>query len=278
MSSPTYDPVLRFLSLRNKRCCPASYRRVREAVLIFRAVVITAGVALLVSASPCQQQSPPDGAQANDTTNVVPHSDKHVLWIIPNFRTSPTPAIYKPISPGEKFKIARLDSFDRGTILLAAAFAGESQLNNDNRAFGQGVEGYAQYFGAAYADFVIGNYMTEGIFPTILHQDPRYFRRGKGRGLTRLGYSMGQIFWTHQDSGRTNFNFSEVMGNSTAVAISEIYYKNNRTAHDAVSALGVQLGVDMATNILKEFWPDFEHKYRRKHADEADAATSKSTH
>jgi hypothetical protein len=91
----------------------------------------------------------------------------------------------------------------------------------------------------------------------------------------RLGYSTGQIFWTHQDSGRTNFNFSEVVGNSTAVAISNIYYKDDRTAHDAVSSLGVQLGVDMATNILKEFWPDFDHKIRRKHSDDADAASHK---
>jgi hypothetical protein len=235
--------------------------------------VIAAGLALLASVSPCQQD-PPNGAQATET-NPIPHSDKHIFGVIPNFRTSPTLDRYEPISPGEKFKIARLDSFDRGTVLLAAAFAGQSQLSNDNRAFGQGVRGYAQYFGAAYADFVIGNYMSEGIFPTILHQDPRYFRRGKGRGFARLGYSMGQIFWTHQDSGRTNFNFSEVVGNSTAVAISNIYYKDGRTAHDAVSSLGVQLGVDMATNILKEFWPDFDHKLRRKHSDDADAASHK---
>jgi len=182
---------------------------------------------------------------------------------------------YKPIPPGEKFKIARQDSFDRGTVLLAAAFAGESQLSNSNRAFGQGVEGYAQYFGGAYADFVVGNYMTEAIFPTILHQDPRYFRRGTGSGLSRLGYSMSQIFWTHQDSGRTNFNFSEVVGNSTAVAISNIYYKNERTAGDAVSSLVIQLGVDMATNVLKEFWPDFDRKFRRKHSNDADSANQK---
>jgi hypothetical protein len=230
-------------------------------------------MAVSVSLSPCQQD-PPVGSKANET-NVVPHSDKHILGIIPNFRTSPTPDTYAPIPPGEKFRIARLDSFDRGTFLLAAAFAGESQLSNDNRAFGQGVQGYAQYLGAAYADFVIGNYMTEAIFPTMLHQDPRYFRRAKGSGLSRLGYSIGQIFWTHQDSGRTNFNFSEILGNSTAVAISNIYYKDDRTAHDAVSSLELQVGVDMATNIMKEFWPDFDHKFRRKHSDEADAASHK---
>jgi len=234
--------------------------------VIFRSLTIAAGMTVFVSVCACQQ---------DPVTNAVPHADKHILGIIPNFRTSEMPNPYQPISAREKFKIARQDSFDRGTFLLAAAFAGESQLNNDNRAFGQGVKGYSQYLGAAYADFVIGDYMTEGIFPTILHQDPRYFRRGTGRGMTRLGYSMGQIFWTHQDSGRGNFNFSEVFGNATAVAISDAYYKDNRTAHQGVSSLGVQLGVDMATNILKEFWPDFDRKFRRKHSDDADAASHK---
>jgi len=241
--------------------------------LTIRSLVIAACIAASVSVSPCQQD-PPVASEANDT-NVVSHSDKHILGIIPNFRTSPTQDTYAPISPSEKFRIARLDSFDRGTFLLAAAFAGESQLSNDNRAFGQGVQGYAQYLGAAYADFVVGNYMTEAILPTMLHQDPRYFRRGKGSGLSRLGYSMGQIFWTHQDSGRANFNFSEILGSSAAVAISNIYYKDDRTTHDAVSSLALQVGVDMATNIMKEFWPDFDHKFRRKHSDEADTASHK---
>jgi hypothetical protein len=75
----------------------------------------------------------------------------------------------------------------------------------------------------------------------------------------------GQIFLTHGDSGHTQFNFSEVIGNSTAIAISTAYYSDNRTASDAVSKLGIQLGVDMGSNVLKEFWPDFERRLSRKH-------------
>jgi hypothetical protein len=111
---------------------------------------------------------------------------------------------------------------------------------------------------------VIGDFMTEAIFPSLLHQDPRYFRRSSGSGWSRLGYAAGQIFWTHTDSGGTGFNYSEVLGNSTAVAISNAYYQDNRTASDAVSKLGMQLGVDMASNILKEFWPDVTRKFSRK--------------
>ena len=143
-------------------------------------------------------------------------------------------------------------------------FGGVGQLSNSNPSFGQGAAGYGRYFGTAYADFVIGDYMTEGVFPSILHQDPRYFRKGCC-GASRLGYAMGQIFWTHNDSGKGQFNYSEILGNSTAVAIGNAYYADNRTAPNAVSKLSSQLAVDMTSNILKEFWPEISRKFSRKH-------------
>lgn len=191
--------------------------------------------------------------------------DKRIFWIIPNFRTSPLLAEYTPLTPARKFNIAQQDTFDRGTVALAAIVAGEAQLTDADRSFGQGVQGYAHYFGTTYADFAIGNYMTEGVFPTIFHQDPRYFRRGTGSKFSRLAYSAGQTFLTHGDSGRTQFNFSEIAGNSAAVAISMAYYPDNRTVGDAVSKLSVQIGTDMASNLLKEFGPDIMHKFSRKY-------------
>jgi hypothetical protein len=206
-------------------------------------------------------QSPADPTPASPSE---PAPSKRIFGIIPNYRTYPLLKDYKPITAKAKWRIAVDDSFDRGTVALAAAFAGEGQLSNSNRSFGQGMAGYGRYFGTAYADFVIGDFMTEAIYPTMLHQDPRYFRRGTGSGISRLGYAMSQIFWTHSDSGRMQFNFSEVLGNSTAVAISNAYYADNRTAGSAVGKLSIQLSVDMAGNILKEFWPDLNRKFQHK--------------
>lgn len=204
-----------------------------------------------------------------DPTEDAP-GGKRIFGIIPNFRSSPSLKNYKPLTARQKFNIASLDSFDRGTIALAAAFAGEGQLTNADKTFSQGVKGYAHYFVTSYADFVIGDYMTEAIFPTILHQDPRYFRRGKGSGVGRLGYAVAQIFWTHNDSGTTSFNYSEVLGNSAAVAISQTYYPENRSVSNGISKLGTQLAVDMASNVLKEFWPDIERSFKgRKHHDDS---------
>ncbi len=190
---------------------------------------------------------------------------KRIFGIVPNYRTSPCLQNYKPLTTKEKFKIASQDSFDRGTFVLAAAFAGEAQLTNSNQAFGQGTAGYARYLGTSYADFVIGDYMTEAILPSVLHQDPRYFRKSVGSSWSRFGYACEQVFVTHNDSGKAAFNASEIAGNSAAVAISTAYYANNRDAQDASVKLMTQLGVDMAANILKEFWPDLNRKFSRRH-------------
>ena len=190
---------------------------------------------------------------------------KRVFGIVPNYRTSPGLVDFEPLSRGEKFKIASQDALDRGTFVLAGFFAGEGQLTNANRSFGQGVAGYGRYYGTAFADFAIGDYMTEAIYPSLLNQDPRCFRRGIGSSWSRLGYAVGQIVWTHRDSGDPQFNYSELIGNSTAVAMSNAYYSDIRTASNAVGKLGMQLGVDAAANALKEFWPDIERKFSRKH-------------
>jgi hypothetical protein len=239
--------------------------------MFYRISCVGVAFVLFASVSWCQQTSPSDPAQPGagqsiENDNLPRPESKRIFGIVPNYRTSPSIENYEPLTSGEKFKIASQDSFDRGTIALAAIFGAEGQLTNSNRSFGQGGAGFGKYFGTAYGDFVIGDYMTEGVFPTLLHQDPRYFRRGTGGARSRLGYAIGQIFWTHRDSGGSQFNYSEIVGNSTAVAISNAYYADNRTATDAVTKLGTQLGVDMAANVLKEFWPDLERKFGRKHA------------
>jgi len=231
--------------------------------LCARSLTVLTAIAFL-DASSFGQTNSPAASQKSDPAKPPEPADKRLLWIIPNYRTFPALDHYRPISIKEKFKIARDDSFDRGTVALAAAFAGEGQLTNANPSFGQGVKGYSRYFATAYADLVIGDFMTEAIYPTILHQDPRYFRRGTGSGWSRFGYATGQIFRTRTDSGGKQFNYSEIVGNSTAVAISTAYYKEGRDVSSAVSKLGTQVGVDMVGNILKEFWPDIRRKFSRE--------------
>jgi hypothetical protein len=185
---------------------------------------------------------------------------QRVLGIFPDYRTFPTPTVYQPLTSRQKFDLAVDDTFDRGTFVTAAAFAGEGQWRRSNPSFGNGATAYGHYFVTAYADLAIRDFMTEAIYPSLLHQDPRYFRLGTGGGFSRFGYAVGQVFWTHTDSGRAQINYSEIAGTATAVAISNAYYPDSRDASSALQKFGTQIGIDMATNVVKEFWPDVHKK------------------
>jgi len=65
-------------------------------------------------------------------------------------------------------------------------------------------------------------------------------------------------------SDRTQFNYSEILGTSTAVAISNAYYPDNRKVTDAVTKPGTQIGVDVASSVPEEFWPDVSRRFSRK--------------
>lgn len=238
-----------------------------------RVLLLVAAVAVVVSLGPARafaQERETDAAPASATDDrqhkgngQSPDESKRIFGIIPNYRTSPTLNDYQPLARTEKFKIGVADSFDRGTFALAGLFAADGLLYDSTPAFGHGIGGYGQYYAAAWTDLVVGDMMTESVLPTALRQDPRYFRKGTGSGWSRLGYAVGQIFWTHTDAGGTGFNFSEIGGNAAAVAISNAYYPGSRTWSANATKLELQIGVDMAANILKEFWPDLDRVVSR---------------
>ena len=202
----------------------------------------------------------PDPPAVQPGQTEPPPPDKRVFGVLPNYRTANESAVYQPITTKQKFIIASKDSFDYPLLGLAAFIAAYGQLDNSNRSFGQGWAGYGRRVGTAYADQAIGNMMTEAIFPSLLHEDPRYFRRGTGSVWSRTFYAATRVFVTRTDSGGTRFNFSEVLGNATGTAISNAYYPDNRDAADNVEKLGMQIGIDAASQVLKEFWPDIKHK------------------
>ena len=238
-----------------------------SAAILYSALSI-APIAAQEAAGENSASSAPSAAPAVRPEQPEP-PDKRVFGVLPNYRTANEGATYEPITPKQKFLIASKDSFDYPLVLLAGTIAGLGQLTNQNPSFGQGMAGYARRLGTSYGDQAIGNMMTEAIFPTLLHEDPRYFRRGYGSKWSRTFYAASRVLVTRTDAGTWRFNYSEVLGNATAVAISNSYYPDNRTASANISKLGEQIAIDAVSQVLKEFWPDIKRKLFKKHADEA---------
>lgn len=217
------------------------------------------GLAVLVAAAfPVGAQDNPQSGEGSGG------EDKRILWIFTNHRTTNDAAGLSPLISGGKMGIAWDDATDRAIFAQTFLISGLGQLTDSNPSFGQGLQGYAKRFGTTYGDFAIENMTTEGIFPALLHQDPRYFRRREGTARSRLAYAVSRLFVTRSDSGKSRFNFSEIGGPAASIAISNAYYPDGRTVGNNIGRYAVQLGFDAASNVLKEFWPDLKRKLPRK--------------
>jgi hypothetical protein len=187
-------------------------------------------------------------------------SQNHIFWVIPNYREDENPENIQPLTHRQKLKIAIDDSFDPSAFLGAGVFAGSSMAQRQY-AFGPGIEGFAKYYGGAFADQAIGNMMTEALFPIALGQDPRYFPKARGSFLARTGYAMSREVITRGDDGKRQFNASELLGNAVAAGISNAYYPAvNRSLSSTANKWVQQIGLDAAFNVMKEFWPDVRGK------------------
>ena len=81
----------------------------------------------------------------------------------------------------------------------------------------------------------------------------------------------GRIFLTRTDLGGTRFNFSEVVGNSIAVGISNACYSIRGPECDNFGKLPVHLASDAVSNVMEEFSPAFKHWLSTSHHSNASA-------
>jgi hypothetical protein len=186
--------------------------------------------------------------------------DKRAYGVLPNYRTAELDAPWSPLTTRQKFTIARKDSLDWPSYILAGAFAGISQLDNSNPSFGQGLKGYGRRYAVSVADQDMGNFMTEAIMPTLLHQDPRYFRKGRGSVGGRILYAATRVAVGRTDGGRWTFNASEFVGNGIVASVGNAYYPDARGFNPTMQRMFTQIGTDAISQVMKEFWPDVKKR------------------
>jgi hypothetical protein len=202
-----------------------------------------------------------DQVTATARDDPEPPGGKRVFGVLPNYRTVDGANVTSPLTNAQKFSIASKDSFDYPLVLLSGALAGIGQWSKQDPSFGQGMAGFGKRLASNFSDQALGNMMTEAVFPVLLHEDPRYYRRGTGNIWSRTGYAFSTIFVTHTDSATVRFNYSEWVGNATATAISNAYYPDGRRAGANVGKLVEQCSLDGLGQVLKELWPDIKKKF-----------------
>jgi hypothetical protein len=178
---------------------------------------------------------------------------QRIVGVIPNFYST-----YDwnapPMLAKQKFQLSLRSIFDPVAFLSVAGLAGAEQYQNVFPAYGSGFEGYSKRYGAAFANHATGILLGRAVYPSIFHQDPRYFYKGKGSIGSRTLYAISASVLTRGDNGRWKPNYSRFLGNFSAAAISNLYYPASDRGGSLVVYNGLAgVGADAAANLIREF-------------------------
>ncbi len=177
-----------------------------------------------------------------------------VFGFIPNFYVTYFPDT-APLNSKQKFHLAWKSSIEPFTFAGVAVIAGLQQATDDFSGYGQGWDGYAKRFGAAYANVVTGTFIGSAILPSLLHQDPRYYYKGTGSGRSRLLYAVGNVVICKGDNKRWQPNYSGIIGSFATGAVSYLYYpEEDRNVNELIIQNSlIRFGQTAFINILQEF-------------------------
>jgi hypothetical protein len=145
------------------------------------------------------------------------------IGVIPNFYISYVhdPA---PMTTKQKFSLASHDTFDPVSLIGVGLAAGIEQANNTYAGYGQGAAGYGKRFAAKFGDGRTSDFLSHAVFPSLFHQDPRYFYQGTGSVKSRMVHAASFAIITRSDSGKPMPNYSYFLGDIGSGALSNLYY------------------------------------------------------
>ena len=187
-----------------------------------------------------------------------------MLGVIPSYN-SVMSGEAAPIDAKQKFHLFFKSSIDPFQFFSAGVDALIEQGEDSYPEYHQGIEGYAKRYGAAFADSFDGNFWGNAVLPSVLHQDPRYFRLGHGKFKTRVWYAVISTVRCKGDNGKWEPSYSNVLGNLAAGGISNLYYP----AYERGAVLTIENGLTVTAegavgSILVEFWPDIAKRVFHK--------------
>jgi hypothetical protein len=218
----------------------------------------------------------PESERERAARELKQQEHQRILGVVPNFSTTEVQSA-APLTPKQKFHLALRSAVDPYQFFVAAAGAGIGQAENSFRGYGQEAGGYGKRFGAGYADEFSGSIWGGAVFPILLHEDPRYFRKGRGSFERRFAYAMSTAFWSKRDNGTWGPNYSNFLGKLAAGGLSNLYYPSS----DRGASLTIERALTVSAEgafgaVIAEFLPDMEkrflHKRRNKKDGTAEAA------
>ncbi len=250
---------------------PAAAEAVPEAPQPqFQVAAVESPAPMAQESSSAQTATPEPAAAASSqqekaAQQIKEQEKQRVLGILPSFNISYRSDAVS-LTAKQKVSLAFRSSTDPVAFAMAFLVAGYHEGMHDNVGFPWGIKGYGERSGAAYLDSFDGSMIGNGILPALLHQDPRYFRRGYGSTGYRLLYAVAaSVICKHDNTGKWEPNYSNIAGNIASGGISNLYYPSSDSGISQTFTNGFVVTAEGSVgSIFQEFWPDISRKFLHK--------------
>ena len=162
-----------------------------------------------------------------------------------------------------KFLLFVGDTLDPVTFITAGFNAGIDQAQNNDPQFGQGAAGYSKRFAADFTDQASGSFFGLFLYPTIFHEDSRYYRLGRGSTGRRICHAVEHIAVAHSENGGEMPNLANWFATVSTASLSNLYHPGNRRGFDPTAeSVGWGFASQAGFLVLREFWPEIAKKFK----------------
>ncbi len=163
----------------------------------------------------------------------------------------------KPMTPGEKARLAARNVLDPFNAFTIASFSAIAVGSDAHSPYGPGMKGLGRNVGVSYAQDVTGEFFGTFLIPSIDHQDPHYHRMPNASIPRRVEHAIVQVVWTQGDNGKEMVNYADLVGFAIDDQIGNLYVPGQQTnlPSSAERYLTV-LATAPIDNFVTEFLPD----------------------
>jgi hypothetical protein len=186
----------------------------------------------------------------------------HMMAMARNFVPSkplPDAPSYAPMSSREKFDGWARHTYSADMLMGTVFDTLILQATGAYRDYGGGMQGFSKRYGTQLLSNEAGSLFGRWLFPTILHQDTRYYPSGKTNVFDRMAYAASRAVITRSDNGNNVFNSSLLLTLLFTSALANGYKPNYEESFQATMAnTFAGLGATAQINLLNEFWPDLK--------------------
>ena len=179
-------------------------------------------------------------------------------------KTYPSLYEWQPLTARQKFDVFLHSTYAPRTFANAAIdeAADRAKGRHLNREYERGFLGVGQRYGINLATAETDVFFQRFLFPTLLRQDPRYFRNPDMPFFQRALYAMSRVLITRTDGGGQTFNSSRILSIAASRAVSDLYVPGERQGMRPVATcVSFTLLRDAGLNLVHEFWPDVRRKF-----------------